>query len=417
MRKTYWLALLLTLGSADFSVAQDDKPDEACIDKAGNNNKKIDTPHEIRTFALHLDKTFREQDKDCDGVVTKVEMEEWQAKKMRSVRFRLAVRDLERRVSAGTGPTVEKKKDETPKVGETPAWTQAPGSGQFYLRRDFQDFHTWSNPKAKASGAAGNGADFAVSWDQEASNRAISAKGVAFMPFILNHTFDETQLSTPYVAAVAIAPSVRFEYLSNSNPQLKKKNVEIVTPGITTEVEVGRFLNLSHFLRARGSIVTSMGHTDSWQLRGEWQPIEPSGRICVGTPCTLFGSPILFRFDPIFVTEYAGAMPGSDLASQPLFMDRDRALRLGPSLALKMFPNALRSDELPIWLQHAEFKAGYSWYSDVFNGRRYSLLDLALTLRANKDDTLGLSFSYSRGNAEDTAQQVDVGKVGIAVKF
>jgi hypothetical protein len=389
-----------------------DGPDLACIDRNGNHNGKIDTEHEIQVLALHQDKTFREIDKNCDGSLSGEEVRAWK----QTIRVQLAVRDIERQVNAGAAPKVESPKDEPRKPAEHLEWTQASGSGNFYLRRDFQDFHTYSNP-TKAGGPQGNGAEFAITADRDAGNRSVSAKGVAFVPLIFDHTWDESQRNSAYVASVAFAPSLRFEYLSNSSSQLKKKNVEILTPGVTSEIEVGNLFNWSHFLRARASVVTNMGHTDSWQARGEWQPIEPGGHFCIGTPCPLFASPVLFHFDPVLVAEYAGALQGSDLASQPLFVEHDRALRVGPSLALKLYPNALRSDELPLWLANAEFKAGYNWYRDVLSNRHYSLLDLALTLRADQSDRFGISISYTRGNVEDTADHVDVGKIGVAVKF
>jgi hypothetical protein len=414
MRLECALLGLALIGLSQPSLAQTNGPDLDCIDRAGNHNGKIDTDQEILTLALHQDKTFREMDKNCDGEITKAELDAWLSEQKKSFRFKLTVNDIRLKAAAGSGPKIETKRDQTTlqRKGEQPTWSQKEGSSQLYLRQDFADFHTFSSPKAQ-----GVGADFDFTWDQEKPNRSLSAKGVAFVPLIFDHAWDESQRTQLYVGSIALAPSLRFEYLTNSNLQLKKNNVEILTPGVTAEAEIGNVLGWSHFVRTRASLVTNMGHLDNWQIHNEWQPIEPAGHVCIGTPCPLLGTPALFRFDPVLVAEYSEMFHGSDLASQPLFMDHDRAFLLGPTLALKVYPNGLKKDELPVWLQNAEFTTAYNWYQDALSHHQYSRLDTAFTFKADKDDHVGVKLSYSRGNTQDTAQRVNVAKAGVAVKF
>jgi len=204
-------------GLADAALAQDKGPNLACIDEHGNHNGKIDTAEEIRVLVLHQDQRFREQDENCDGEVTKAELNKWFEANLGA---RLAVNKIVQQVEAGKPPKIETKgkSKDPPPAGERPTWTIADGSGQFYLRKDFQDFHVFSSPKAQ-----GAGADFGGTWDRLSNNRTLSAKGVAFVPFIVDSGWDESQRDRPYIGSIAFAPSLRFEYVSNSNPQLKKR--------------------------------------------------------------------------------------------------------------------------------------------------------------------------------------------------
>lgn len=415
LRRSFLVAIAL-LGHIGVCEAAVSSADLACIDRAGNNNGLIDSKAEILTTALHVDKTFREQDKSCDGKISRAELNAWLAKKKKSLKVQLAVRDLERKVIAVSLPTADTKPSGTAQeaahLEHAGEWTQPKGSGQIYLRRDFQDLFLFSDPKP-----TGSGAEFAVTSDLLAENRSISAKGVAFWPLVFDRTWEEKQRDRPYLARVSLTPSLRFEYLSNSDKKLKKRNIEIVTPGLTAEAEVGNLLGFSHYARARASLVTSTGHSESWQLRGEWQPIEPSGRFCVGSPCPLFGSPLLFRFDPKVVAEHAVAIGRVDPISEPLFSKKDYASRVGVSLPLKVYPNLLLRKELPIYLQYVDLSISYTAYQDLAIKSKYSLFDAVLTLKNSPDDRIGISLSYTRGNVEDTGQPINAAKIGVAAKF
>jgi hypothetical protein len=285
------------------------------------------------------------------------------------------------------------------------------------LRRSFEDVHPFTDLTAK-----GSGADFSVTWDGVKNNRALAAKGVAAVPFVFNREFREDLRFSPYVASITFAPSLRFEYLANSNRKLQAKNTEILTPGISGELELANFgaPGLAHYITGRSSVVVSKGEARNWQGRLEWLPIynpPQGGTLCVNSPCPFFDLPLVWRLGPKAVVEYAGVIRADDSASEPLFRDGRRVLRAGGVLSFALLPNGFRLDELPVFLRALEYRLDYYVYQSLYSRRTYRLLDTVLTYNLDKDGNVAVALSFSRGNVEDTAERIDIAKLGLAVRF
>ena len=118
------------------------------------------------------------------------------------------------------------------------------GGWQSYLilRDSFEDVAVFSSPKdvKLASGAS-------LTWsnDRIAANRSWTAKGVAAYPIVWQNPDNPAPRSSfdPYLVGLAFTPTVAINRVTNSNAQLVKNNIDVLTFGGAAEFAVGHMFD------------------------------------------------------------------------------------------------------------------------------------------------------------------------------
>jgi hypothetical protein len=103
-------------------------------------------------------------------------------------------------------------------------------------------------------------------------------------------------------------------------------------------------------------------------------------------------------------------------ASQPIFAERQDALRLGPRVGLELQPVS-GLGLWPSWFENFTLVATYSFLQDTLTRRNYSLFDPTLNYNIDKEGNYAVSASYRRGRLDETGAKVDQLMVGLAIKL
>jgi hypothetical protein len=247
-----------------------------------------------------------------------------------------------------------------------------------------------------------------------------SAKGVVAYPIAWTTDENPTPRSfiDPYVVGFALTPSVTINRVSNSNPALAKKNVDVLTYNAGGEVAVGHLFDATttHYLRGRVGLQSdSTGVTQSWVTTFEYQPITTWTTIPnLSSPNPLFFLPVTYEVDPILRYQH---LEGSDKTDLPLFMTRQTISRLGPVVALSIIPEQGETSPVPEWLQRVNFNLTYSWLKDWNSGMIYRHFLTSLGFALDPAGHFGVKVSYESGQVEETGQDVKVTKASLTVKF
>ena len=213
-----------------------------------------------------------------------------------------------------------------------------------------------------------------------------------------------------------MTPSVTFNRLSNSNPTLIKKNVDVLTYNAGGEIAVGHLLDATTTHYFRGRLGVQSDSTSVTQSRGvtlEYQPVTTWRDVPnLSSPNTLPFLPLTYEIDPILRYQYLEASNASDL---PLFMARGKISRIGPVVALSILPEQV--DSVPAWLQRVNLNLTYSWLKDWDSGTTYKHFFASLGFATDPAGHFGVKISYETGQVEETGQDVKVTKVGLTAKF
>jgi hypothetical protein len=250
------------------------------------------------------------------------------------------------------------------------------------------------------------GATFSFTRDNVAQNTQWAAQGVAGERFLW---YTNDPCAGPCVSEIAVAPIVAFERLTNSNAKLVSKNLDVLSPGFSSEVFVEDPLNspLQLYFRARANANGDFeGDVNSWSGTFEFQPVY--GPLRIGTKITIGHT--FWYVAPVVRTQYF-ARTGKD--TDPIFAASNHVLRIGPGVAVAMRP--LDQDPVPAWLQNFLFGLSYDWFHDTVSNQNvhYLLTSLSYSVTQN----FGITLSYEQGKVEQTGQDVETTKLALSVKY
>lgn len=370
------------------------------------------TKREYRTYQLHLkSEEFNLFDRNCNGIIEASERRDYLA--YLEDRIDSSVEKFERDKKQGVLPEVPKLKRDAPDKPNG-GWVVADSP---ILRDSFEDISIYSKPKERKFA---DGATFAYERDNASPNTIWSAKGVLAYPVAWQNPIAPAVYAPfhPHFKGFALTPLASFQKVSNSTSTIAaKKDIDLLTYGVGGEIEIGQLFTPygDNYFRARTARVTNFSNeVRSWNVVGEYQLVDGiPGGPALGIARPLGTLPATYQFDAIFRAHYAEKI-GSEI-DDPLFDQSDKVFRIGPVLTLGITPDA--DDAVPGWLQNLSFSASYSWLQDVRTHRAYQHFNTSLTYALNQEKNIGIKISYEKGKIEETAQDVETTKVGLAVKY
>lgn len=374
---------------------------------------RFTTAKEFSTYKLHNDvEEYKYFDENCDGVIDQKERRKIDAYLTREVRQGAEAEFARYAANNVVVPTPTQKNPPTPKIG---GWTS-----QFILRDSFEDISIFASPQdyKQASGAT-----FSYARDNVAFNTAWSAKGVAAYPVSWSAPPIEGRRPAlqPYVVGFAVTPSFSFQRVSNSNANVAaRSDVNILGYGAGGEMAIGNLFDATttHYFRLRGAAVSNFdSEMRSYNAVAEYQPLTNWKSIPnLSTPNPLGFLPATYELDLIFRMHYA-ERAGNVAIKDLLFVDGNSILRAGAVVGLSVLALQGNDSPVPAWLQKANFNASYSWLEDLRTGRTYEHLMTSLGYTFDDAGHVAMKLSYERGKIEETAQKVEIAKVGLTVKY
>ncbi len=269
------------------------------------------------------------------------------------------------------------------------------------LRKDWKDIGIANCPQdvAKATGA-----EISYSRDQIKQNANWSLDGTAALLYNFAGAGSYYTSTGGYVTANRSTNSAVSEADANADKLAYGGVFEYGT------VTSGDVYSANYFRLRGGGVEDRIRQTTASNLTFEWLPVyDDYSRVHIHSPFKPFaGLPLIVRFDPSLLVQYAGIVNGS----RPLaFNDRSRALRIGPQLTMTLYPGT--SD----FFSHFAGSVSYHWAYEAYSGRGLSLFQSSLTYNLDKDGYIGLTGSYGRGHDEDTGARSDIYKISLTGKI
>lgn len=411
MRRYLQFLFIIVTATTAFVTAASAKPGDPCnaafTDSHGNLRKD-----KVAAYTMHtLYEVYRKADKDCDGKISKDEISTFENGLEVTAQIDGAQRYYARVLRSGeTVPLDKNGEPHAPIVGplEAPPLDESCAAGwKLFLRGASEEIRTFDCPKDFKSAS---GAQFGFSRDGAAGNTSWSMKGIATLSYIWRSEEKNKDKGT-YLAGYSFGPMASFNRLTNSLQSLKSKEIDVLSYGGMGEIVVGRFLGGTHALRGRAQINSDFEGTEkSWSGIAEWQPVYSRAFISSPFPIT---SQFMGQVDPMLRVVYSSRRNGS---LDPIFTDRDEAVRLGPVVALRFYPTQ-SNFLIPKWLQDASVTGTLSWLEDAHTHQIYRYYTSAFNLPLDPSGHLGLQLSYQYGAVEATGQKVNSITAGLGAKW
>lgn len=397
----FLLASLVAAGHA--------KPGDPCnkafMDKDGNLRKE-----KVSAYTVHtLYEVYRKADADCDGKLSASEILAFERSQEVRAQIEGATRYYARVEREGRKVPLDRNGEPpAPIVGplEPPPLDESCDVGwKFFLRGTPEDVRTFECSKEFKSAS---GALFGYSRDGTAGNTSWSMKGATALTYVWRN---DKGSSSPYVQGFSFGPMASFNRLTNSLQSQKSKEIDVLSYGGMGEVMFGQILGGSHVFRGKAQINSDFEGTEkSWSAIAEWQPVSFNHYLSSPFPITPY---FLGQIDPIFRVIYSSRRNGS---LDPIFTDRDEAVRLGPVLALRLYP-AQSSFLVPKWLQDASITGTLSWLEDTHTHQIYRYYTTAFNMPLDPSGHLGFQLNYQYGAVEATGQKVNSITAGLGAKW
>jgi len=400
---------LVLMGPYAASAKSEDMDEFKVRQQIRKFNPGISRDRETQIFLLHkLSPDLFKFDKNYDGSISSDELRAAVSDVKNSVNYQIQLNDYRR--------GVERIPDHPQNAGnESPTSSEPKRETIFILRRKFDEVSSLTFPDQGDDDLPG--AQFSYGRDNVSQNSVWTAQGVAAVMFAQNYTTlgDERQRFLSRVS-YAVGPYVRFDKLSNSNPDQKKDNLNNLSPGIVGEIvpqnmPIGN-ATLTNYFRINSGINASFeGVTKSWNIGAEWQPV--SNDLGINAPVSLpfFRATVTPTFR--LRTIYSGHVGDT---AQPIFEHHNSALRLGPTVGLIFAPVALGS-YWPTYLQNWSLSASYSVLQDLMSPATYNLFDASLTYFTDKSKAVGFTMTYERGKIDQTGASADTFLAGLSLKL
>lgn len=360
---------------------------------------------EWRIYAKHQKERYKKYDINCDGTLSAAERAaEDRDDDSDAAEF---VHAVERGQKEGYQITLNKKGETIPPISASGELSpEIKERGIFLLRDSFEDVSIFTRPKSpqKASGAS-----FSWSRDGTIDNSVWSAQGVMSYAYTWPGTAGTP--GDPYILGFSLAPAIQFNRSANSSAAKKSKDVDFLGFSATSEIGIADGRGSANYFRVRPNYITDFdGEAKSWSIVAEWQPFLDRQPFRLSQPNDL--GPIIWQLDPILRLQYAHQLNGS---TDPIFNHNDDPLRIGPVLGLTIQPTGVFN--LPKMFQDSTLFASYQYLTDVENGDSSYLLKAGVNFNLDEDGHTALKVSYSKGQLEETGNDIDEVKVGLTAKW
>jgi hypothetical protein len=264
---------------------------------------------------------------------------------------------------------------------------------------------------ANCNGALAKGAQFSWSRDRIALNDQWSAKGAVAEELVWIRPGEAPDGA--YLNMWAIAPTVNFQRVTNSNTAMAAQNANVLSYGFSSEAlfdHVDRFWQV--YARARANVNADFsGLTHSYSTTAEFQALSDTYGIGRNFAVGTFA---YFWFIPLVRAQYFERE--SKLVTDPIFSAHNQVLRAGPVLSFNLIPQDTKNVDPskppppPQWL----FNVTYSWYQDFFSSHTFQHVNPTITY--NFSDNIGLTLGYERGQIETTGKKIDLTTISLSVK-
>jgi hypothetical protein len=372
-------------------------------------NPGISADQETQIFLLHKLSPVFKYDKNFDGRLSSEEVQAAISDAKNSNAFQGQLNDYRR----GAVPIPKKPSEPAAKPDRTPGEPER--NVAFILRRKFDQVSSLAFPGAADQDATG--ATFSYGRDNVIRNSVWTAQGVAALMFgqsypVLNLESQRFAERTTY----AIGPFIQFDKLSNSNQSQQKSNLDNLTFGAIGEVGLQNMsigtASVTNYLRTKGGVITDFdGVVKSWRIGGEWQPVSNDLGLSAPLPIDLLRATVTPTFK--VRAEYDGIIGKT---TQPIFAYHNEAIRIGPTVGFLFAPVKL-DGYWPAWLQNMSLSLSYSILQDLKSPATYNLFDAAFTYFMDDNKTLGLTFTYERGQLDQTGARSDTFLAGLSLKL
>jgi len=397
-----------------------------------NGDGIIRTEQEATVFFLHQKfDIYRLADKTCDGKLTASEISRFEldavstvAPDVQSYKDWASVGRIT--VVKGGTPALVGQKAVTPSPQTGPAPSQGvsntksgncgPGwAGGPIIRDSFTELSIFAACDP-TSAAKATGAQFTYSDDLIAANRSFSANGVVAFPYSWIAEASPPDRTMSYVSGFNIAPVVSFQRLTESNPKLQSKQIDILSYGLYSDLAVERLFGdpyLTNHFRLRAAANGDFeGDVKSYSVTGEWEPLRAAADNVVG-----LGSPnqlgyLHWQVNTILRAQY---YERPTTKPDPLFDTSNSIFRAGPVLAFSIGGN--HGDPVPGWLQKTSFVSTFSTLTDFSDRREFNHWTNALVWNLDDAGNVAIKLKNEIGRIEDTGQKVNLTTLGLALKY
>jgi hypothetical protein len=264
---------------------------------------------------------------------------------------------------------------------------------------------------ANCNGAQAKGAQFSWSRDRVALNDQWSAKGAVAEELIWIRP--GAPPDGAYLNMWAIAPTVNFQRVTNSNTAMAAQNANVLSYGFSSEAlfdQVGDVWQV--YARGRANVNSDFtGLTHSYSTTAEFQAL--SDYYGIGRNFAV-GSLGYFWVIPLVRAQYFERE--SKLVKDPIFSAHNEVLRVGPVVSLNFVPQDTTNIDpskpapTPKWLLNVT----YSWYQDFLSSHTFQHVNPSLSY--NFTDNIGLTLGYESGQIETTGKKVDLTTISLTVK-
>src|SRR5271166_4482492 len=159
-----------------------------------------------------------------------------------------------------------------PRLLQQPKAVPWAGALHHILRDSYSDLSFFDTSTCATDLSKVKGATFSWSYDGIAKNNQWLAEGVAGARFLYLEQTPGT--GEPYVNYIAIAPLVQFQRVTNSSPKQAKSNIDVLSPGVSSEAFIDQLTpNSQMYLGLRGNANGDFeGNVHSWSGTAEIQP-------------------------------------------------------------------------------------------------------------------------------------------------
>ncbi|SNT53107.1 hypothetical protein SAMN05216374_4621 [Tardiphaga sp. OK246] len=281
-----------------------------------------------------------------------------------------------------------------------------------FLRRNLKDLGSFAKP-SKVSEA--EGAQFSWTRNGISGNDTWATEGI----LAARLSYWEAPAYEPYLSHALFGGY--FQWDRSINTRLRANDVNDATFGGSTEIALANYLQATHYVRGSVEALTDFdGRSKSWNVRVEYQPYGnprmegPNSLFAyLSTPLPL-SSYFFLTVSPKLRAEYKSNLSGSP---DPIFMNRNEAMRVGASVSAYIDGNAVGFSDVPWYVQAMHFSVSYGWWHDAYSQRNYSIFDTSLGFNLDKSGLTAIAISYRKGQLDTTAANVDLTMVTLSTKF
>jgi hypothetical protein len=272
----------------------------------------------------------------------------------------------------------------------------------FLVRDSFADIWLFDKPTAVSSA---KGATVSWSRDNIAHDATWSIHGMAAAAISIPG--DYAPPGKISVLGASLAAYVQVDRENHSS--LTKKNADTIVGGGTSEIGIDAFGGSQYFRISGAAVTDRIAEQTSVATMFEWLPVY-GGDYCIGSPCSLFGLPIIYRFQPELKVQYNRT---TDAGAFLAFSGRKDSLRIGPEFTMLFKPFGPQIG----FLSQLHGQVTYHPWIEAYSNTRQSWLAASLTYNIDPKGHLGITGSYTRGYTETTGVLTDLYKIALTGKL